>query len=124
MTEETKTCDCKEKAIAKLKEFGFIAGAVFVGATLAILLSAQILKPKCPCPRGMMMPPPRMERQLPPHAMHPGELGRGDFHRNHRGDIKARRHHKQFKCQRPDDTQAPRAKDLAPIQAPTPQKAK
>lgn len=30
MTEETKTCDCKEKCIKKLKEWAFIASAVFV----------------------------------------------------------------------------------------------
>lgn len=67
MTEEIKTCDSKEKCLKKLKEFAFISGAVFVGATLAILLSAVILKPKCPpCPRGFMGPQPRMERPLPP----------------------------------------------------------
>ncbi len=66
MTEEVKTCDCKEKCIKKLQEFAFIAGAVFVGVTLAILLSASLLRPKCPCPRGLMGPHPRMERPLPP----------------------------------------------------------
>lgn len=64
MTEEIKKSDCKEKAIKKLKEFIFIAGAVFVGGTLAILLSANILKPKCHCPapcpihQGIMQPMP------------------------------------------------------------------
>lgn len=64
MTEEIKKCDCKEKSIKKLKEFTFIAGAVFVGGTLAILLSANILKPKCHCPapcpihQGIMQPMP------------------------------------------------------------------
>ncbi len=68
MTEEIKTCDCKEKCVEKLKEFLFISGAVFVGGTLAILLSAAILKPKCPPgPMGGVMPlQPRIERQLPP----------------------------------------------------------
>ena len=66
MSEEVKTCDCKEKCIKKLQEFVFIAGAVFVGTTLAILLSASLLRPKCPCPRAFMGPYPRMERPLPP----------------------------------------------------------
>lgn len=79
MTEETKTCNCKEKAIEKLKEFSFIAGAVFVGSTLAILLSAQILKPKCPCPQMQFQP--RMERPLPPPpAIYPGQGMPGNFH--------------------------------------------
>lgn len=79
MTEETKTCNCKEKAIEKLKEFLFIAGAVFVGSTLAILLSAQILKPKCPCPQMQFQP--KMERPLPPPpAIYPGQGMPGDFH--------------------------------------------
>ena len=66
MTEEVKTCECKEKA----KKFLFISGAVFVGATLAILVSAAILKPKCPPPpMGMMPPRPGFERQLPPPAV-------------------------------------------------------
>ena len=47
MTDEIKTCDCKEKFLKKLADFAFTAGAVFVGALLAILLSASILKPKC-----------------------------------------------------------------------------
>lgn len=67
MTDEVKTCDCKEKALKKLADFCFIAGAVFIGVLLAILLSVNILKPKCPpCPGGMYSVYPRMERPLPP----------------------------------------------------------
>lgn len=115
MTDEIKTCDCKEKAINKLKEFSFIAGAVFVGTTLAILLSANILKPKCPCPKGMMGPYPRMERPLPPPhpMMHPGDYHRGEFRgyydgprfedrREFRGKHWAKRHHdRQLKDGKP-----------------------
>lgn len=95
MSEEIKTCDCKRKCIEKLKEFTFIAGAVFVGGTLAILLSANLLKPKCPCPPGgMMRPYPAMERPLPPP---PPVYRHGDFgHRDLRGhdDYGYRGHHK------------------------------
>lgn len=94
MTEEIKTCDCKEKAIKKLQEFAFISGAVFIGALLAILLSAYILKPKCPpCNNGMMGPYPRIERQLPPPPMmydHMGGPGR-EFRGPRDG------HHPQFR---------------------------
>lgn len=67
MTEEIKKCDCKEKAIKKAQEFVFIAGAVFVGATLAILLSANILKPKCHCPCPIH--PPMFAQPMPPAPM-------------------------------------------------------
>lgn len=104
MTEEVKTCDCKKKFMAKLKDFALISGAVFVGATLAILLSANILKPKCPC-KGPMMPP-RMERHMPPHMMHyyggprefKGHHGRRHFVKMHRhGDFDGRRDFKDFR---------------------------
>ncbi len=81
MTEEIKTCDCKEKFLKKLSEFCFIAGAVFVGALLAILLSASILKPKCPpYPGGMFGPQPRMERPLPPPPMMHHRYGMMNHH--------------------------------------------
>ena len=101
MTEEVKTCDCKQKFMAKLKEFAMISGAVFVGATLAILLSANILKPKCPC-KGPMMPPPRMERHMPPHMMHHGFDGPREFRRHHRFSPEARkmRKHGDFQARR------------------------
>lgn len=111
MTEETKTCDCKEKCNKKLKEWSFIASAVFVGALLAILLGANILRPKCPptCPM-MGVYGPRMERQLPPPPMmHPEGRGEHQFRgpqggpppqfREHRGqkDLGRRfKHHKDL----------------------------
>lgn len=94
MTEEVKTCDCKEKCIEKLKEFAFIAGAVFVGATLAILLSANLLRPKCPCP-GAMGPYPGIERQMPPAMMHHGQWGGGEFRGRHDASHKAVRQDKR-----------------------------
>lgn len=85
MTDEIKTCDCKERALKKLGEFCFIAGAVFIGVLLAILLSASILKPKCP-PPGMMGPYyPRIERQLPPPPMMHHRHAAKDFYRGPRG---------------------------------------
>lgn len=105
MTEEIKTCDCKEKAIKKLQEFAFISGAVFLGALLAILLSAAILRPKCPpYHRGMMGPYPRMERPLPPpppmmydHGG-PGREFRGprEGHRPHFKEHRGHRYYKDF----------------------------
>jgi len=103
MTEEIKTCDCKEKALKVVKEVSIIAGGVFVGATLAILLSAQILKPKCPCPRGMMMPPPpAMERQLPPPPMMDNHFqGAPDF-QGPRPDFRGPQRPGEFQGPRPD----------------------
>ena len=97
-TEEIK-CNCKEKAIAKLKEFAFIAGAVFVGGTLSILVSASLLKPKCPM--GPMGPRPGIHRQVPPPMMH-RDFDRGmmrghkdcpyrKFKKHHRGEFKRHR---------------------------------
>ena len=114
MTEEIKvTCDCKEKAIAKVKEFCFIAGAVFVGVTLSIILCANILKPKCPCPMGMRGQIPRIERHLPPPPMmrHHGDFGHG-FRRKHRPYHQSKRIHRDFKrfdgpAQRTDNSPKP-----------------
>ena len=96
--EETK-CNCKEKVVAKLKEFTFIAGAVFVGGTLAILVSASLLKPKCPM--NPMGPRPGIHRQVPPPMMHRDfdqsmMKGHRDcpckkFKRHHRGEFKGPR---------------------------------
>ena len=89
-TTEIKTCDCKEKAIKKLQEFAFIAGAVFVGTTLSILLCANVLKPKCPmAPFGPMGPRPAIHRQLPPPVMN-GAYHK-DFTRANRGDCPCKR---------------------------------
>jgi len=71
MSEEIKepveTTECKCESCAKVKEFLFYAGAVFTGVFLAILLSAALLKPKCPPAPGMYPPPPAgIQQQLPP----------------------------------------------------------
>ena len=94
MSEEVK-CDCKEKAIKKVKEFLVISGGVFVGATLAILVSASLLKPKCPPPpMGMMPPRPGFERQLPPPMMY----GHGQFPNRYGCPCRCKCHrHKHFK---------------------------
>lgn len=120
MTDEIKTCDCKEKVIAKLKEFAFITAAVFLGALLAILLSASILRPKySPCHRGMMGPYPRMERHLPPPPM----MDRGVRGQDYRGSHRAlhpqyKKHHagKDFAKVKADKQYRPDRK--APINAP------
>jgi hypothetical protein len=82
MTEEIKNetnckcCECREKLEKALKEFFFKALIVYVGVTLAIITSANLLKPKHPCP--MMKPPIGIERQMPP--MHYGHMHKG-FHK-------------------------------------------
>lgn len=72
-TEVAEKTECTCEKCAKVKEFLFYAGAVFTGVFLAILLSALILKPKCPPPGapGMMPPAPVgiQQRQLPPPPM-------------------------------------------------------
>ena len=104
MTDEIKTCDCKEKFLKKLADFAFTAGAVFVGALLAILLSASILKPKCPPP--MMMPYPGIHRQLPPPVMY-GHFDRGGYKHHRKCPCRQFRNHqgkhftKKFDHQKP-----------------------
>lgn len=97
MTEEikttevaNKTCDCKERVIAKVKEFLLIAGAVFVGGTLSILLSANLLKPKYSM--GPMGPRAGIHRQLPPPPVMYGHFNRGAIDRK-----RCKCHHKHFK---------------------------
>ena len=84
MTEEIKEkeCDCKKcecckKVIAGVKEFTFKALIVYVGVTLAIITSANILKPKHRCPMNPY--PPRFERPLPGPMMHGQFYGPGHF---------------------------------------------
>lgn len=62
MTDEEKKCNCSE-----LGRFFTLVGAVFLGVLLAILVSAAILRPQCPCHKGIMpMGGPGIERQMPP----------------------------------------------------------
>ena len=79
MTEENKECkccECREKLVQGLKEFTFKALIVYVGVTLAIITSANVLKSKHPCHR-MMPPRPGIERQMPPMGYH-GDFNRGE----------------------------------------------
>jgi hypothetical protein len=85
-----KQCECCQKLLAGLKEFTFKALIIYVGVTLAIITSANILKPKRICPMGY--PYPRMERPIPPMMMHRNFDG-GHF----------RRHHKDFHKIKPVD---------------------
>ena len=60
--EEKKTCNCSE-----IGRFFTLVAAIFLGVLLAILVSAAILKPQCPCHKGIMpMGRPRIERHMPP----------------------------------------------------------
>lgn len=61
--EETKVCKCGE-----LGRFFTLVAAIFLGVLLAILVSAALLRPKCPCQKFMHMPMggPGIERQMPP----------------------------------------------------------
>lgn len=43
--------------------------SVFLGALLAILVSAAVLKPQCPCNKGFHKNMPQMERQMPQMEM-------------------------------------------------------
>lgn len=71
MTDETEhqVCTCKERLIKDFREFLLRAGAVFVGATLAILVCTMILKPKLPPVPNFKCPMMHygFERQMPPH---------------------------------------------------------
>lgn len=74
MTDAEKK-DLSEKLLVK---FLVKTSAVFIGTTLAILVSASILRPKCPCPMRKM--PPGIERPVPP--MGP-QAYKGDFKPQH-----------------------------------------
>lgn len=111
MTDEVKTCDCKEKCCKKVKEFLFIAGAVFVGATLAILLCNAITRPKMP-PMPNQMPPAfgqNMQGQ-PPMMMPPqGNWGKMDSQPTPR-----RGHGKHFEKPKFDDDNFQGRPDFGP----------
>ncbi|MBQ8459360.1 hypothetical protein IJ541_04575 [bacterium] len=103
-TKECKCCQCREK----LKEFLFKAGIVYVGVTLAIITSANILKPKCPC--KLKRPYPGIERQLPSPMMH---------HRNLHKEFRGNRPdfgHKKMRGDRPNFEKAPKAPQLPQTQ--------
>ena len=67
MTDEEKKVD--EKKVCKCSELGSFftqVAAIFLGVLLAILVSAAVLKPQCPCHKGMsLMGRPGFSRQLP-----------------------------------------------------------
>lgn len=67
MSDEEKKCACT----TELGKFFTLVAAIFLGVLLAILVSAALLKPKCPCKGSMPFPPrPMMERQIPPMGGH------------------------------------------------------
>jgi len=70
MSDEEKKCACA----TELGKFFTLVAAIFLGVLLAILVSAALLKPKCPCrgPMPMPMPRPGIERQIPPMQGHWG----------------------------------------------------
>ncbi|GEM_PF-6144912 len=114
--EERHSC---KKAV---KKFLFISGGVFVGATLAILVSAALLKPKCPPPPAGFMPPaPPMERQLPPPP--PQAMGGGQPAPEFRGSNapcpcqnkgKAHKHHREHFNPQAQNMQLPPAPPARP----------
>jgi len=64
MTDEEKRTECK---CGELGRFFTLVAAIFLGVLLAILVSAALLKPKCPCRGPVPFPPrPMYERQIPP----------------------------------------------------------
>ena len=68
MSDEEKKCNCGE-----LGRFFTLVAAIFLGVLLAILVSAALLKPKCPCRGPMPFPPrPMYEQQIPPMHGHWG----------------------------------------------------
>ena len=95
MTDEEKkveVCKCGE-----IGKFFTLVAAIFLGVLLAILVSAALLKPNCPCSKGFPKGGPMMERQIPPgfHHMHRGfhELNENKIHdksfkQRHKQDIK------------------------------------
>ena len=98
---EAKVCNCGE-----LGRFFTQVAAIFLGVLFAILVSAALLKPKCPCKRPMPFSPrPMYENQIPPingqwGARRTGEfqIKKQKFDRN-----QMRRHHGFHPTARPDN---------------------
>lgn len=75
MTDEEKKCNCSE-----IGRFFTLTASIFLGVLLAILVSAAILRPQCPCHKGIMpinrpgieghMPPPMWMHHNKMHKMH------------------------------------------------------
>lgn len=97
MTEENKECkccECREKLVQGLKEFTFKALIVYVGVTLAIITSANVLKPKHPCHK--MMPPRAGIVKQMPEAGFKGAKTPGDMKGYHLEYQYGRRAHSRF----------------------------
>ena len=91
MTEEKKEnkcaqCECCKKFVEGLKEFTFKALIIYVGVTLAIITSANLLKPKHHCP--FARPYPGIQRPMPPAPMMYGHFNGMKKFRGDRPDFK------------------------------------
>lgn len=109
MADEEKKCNCG----SELGRFFTLVAAIFLGVLLAILVSAALLKPKCPCRGTMPFPPrPMYERQIPP--MNQGHWGvktpDGKFKIQNKGFNKdgMRRHNHDFQPPMPEKTETQR----------------
>ena len=92
-TEEIKTCNC-----SALGKFFTQVVSVFLGALLAILVSAAVLKPQCPCHKGFHKNMPQMERQMPQMEM---GMHKKHFKGEYRG-VHKKFDKSHFKGDRPD----------------------
>ena len=83
---DCKNCEYCKKVVEGAKEFVFKALIIYVGVTLAIITSANILKPKHHCP--FAGPYPRMERPFPGPMMHHGYFNGMKHFKGPRGEFK------------------------------------
>ena len=98
MTDEEKNeckctnCEYCKKFIEGVKEFTFKVLIIYVGVTLAIITSANILKPKhhYPYPR----PYPRFERPMPAPMIHYGSFDKMKTFKGPKGEFKKFRKHR------------------------------
>ena len=103
MTEEKKECKCTQcecckKFVEGLKEFTFKAAIIYVGVTLAIITSANLLKPKHHYP--FARPYPGIHRPMPAPMMYGNFHGMKKF-RGDRPDFYKRGEFKKFDKQPP-----------------------
>ena len=96
MSDEEKKCACA----TELGKFFTLVAAIFLGVLLAILVSAALLRPKCPCAKSMPFPPrPMIEQQIPPmhghwKLKHSG-MNANEMRKFNKGDFK--RHGQDFR---------------------------
>ena len=99
-----KHCECE--CCKKIAKFFYLAGAVFLGTLLAILVSYALLAPKNPpCPCAMRGHHAGIEHQMPPMMGQNGFAGPQKMHKGcplMQKKLEAKKHFEGQKGERPN----------------------